>query len=197
MPHDALIRSTVSSSDPRAQGLYIRSGMRPRWPNFALLAKGAPFDPPGDVELEQADPRDPDLADMDAALCGRRRPEDLAFLSEGFDGGPHWLRRRGDRIGYGYVRYEKADAFRRPGEGIVGPLGVLDASDSVDAILAASALAASRAPAVQIMLPGPHPALEPLLTSGFRIWYADLFLCSGNAEVFDPSRYVPSGGDLL
>src|SRR4051794_217025 len=30
---------TVSSNDPRAQALYIRAGMRPRWPNFILDAE--------------------------------------------------------------------------------------------------------------------------------------------------------------
>src|SRR5690242_17958316 len=36
LPSDERIRCTVSSSDPRALALYIRAGMRPQWPHFAL-----------------------------------------------------------------------------------------------------------------------------------------------------------------
>src|SRR5437762_11803479 len=36
LPQDDLVHCTMSSSDPRALALYIRAGMRPRWPHFAL-----------------------------------------------------------------------------------------------------------------------------------------------------------------
>src|SRR5260370_14981682 len=35
-PQDDLTHCTMSSSDPRALALYIRAGMRPQWPHFAL-----------------------------------------------------------------------------------------------------------------------------------------------------------------
>ena len=33
------LRCTLSSSDPRALGLYIRAGLIPRWQNFLLRAE--------------------------------------------------------------------------------------------------------------------------------------------------------------
>jgi GNAT superfamily N-acetyltransferase len=36
LPQDELAHCTVSSSDLRALALYIRAGMRPYWPYFAL-----------------------------------------------------------------------------------------------------------------------------------------------------------------
>src|SRR5262245_15115966 len=40
-PGDDRTFCTVSSNDPRAQALYIRAGMRPRWPNFILTAEAS------------------------------------------------------------------------------------------------------------------------------------------------------------
>src|SRR5262245_64178046 len=37
LPRAGLTSCTLSSTDPRALALYIRAGMRPRWPNFCLL----------------------------------------------------------------------------------------------------------------------------------------------------------------
>jgi GNAT superfamily N-acetyltransferase len=36
LPEDNRIHCTLSSSDPRALALYIRAGMLPQWPHFAL-----------------------------------------------------------------------------------------------------------------------------------------------------------------
>src|SRR6266487_2781035 len=63
LPQDTLIHCTLSSSDPRALALYIRAGMRPLWPHFALR-----LDKPThawqlalDMEIIEADSSDPAL----------------------------------------------------------------------------------------------------------------------------------------
>src|SRR5690349_14403736 len=63
IPGDDRIFCTVSSSDPRAQALYIRAGMRPRWPNFILAAETSRVGPmpDSDIEVAEAHAGDPAL----------------------------------------------------------------------------------------------------------------------------------------
>src|SRR2546427_12012881 len=75
LPQDDLIHCTMSSNDPRALALYIRAGMRPQWPHFALRLEKPmyrmPFAP--GVEIIEADPDDPALVQLDAQISGRQR----------------------------------------------------------------------------------------------------------------------------
>ena len=48
---------------------------------------------------------------------------------------------------------------------------------------------------LEITVPGPHPALRPLLEAGFRIDYIGTFCASAPVRL-NPARYIPSGGDL-
>jgi hypothetical protein len=50
---------------------------------------------------------------------------------------------------------------------------------------------------VRIDVPGPHPALAPLLERGFQIVYVETFQSSAAAPFFDARCYIPSGSDLL
>src|SRR5438874_8206521 len=72
LPQDNLIQCTLSSSDPRALALYIRAGMRPLWPHFALrLVKPThAWSLALDMEIIQADFLDPELLRWDAGVCG-------------------------------------------------------------------------------------------------------------------------------
>src|SRR6266567_6128562 len=107
LPLDNLVHCTVSSSDPRALALYIRAGMRPHWPHFALRLYKPTYtwSLAPDMEIIEADSSDPALLRWDAHVSGRPRPEDLQFwvLEEGSV--PIWFRRRGQVVGYGYVRF--------------------------------------------------------------------------------------------
>ncbi len=56
LAQDDLIHCTVSSSDPRALALYIRAGMRPQWPYFALRLEKSTYEwrLTGDMEIVEA-----------------------------------------------------------------------------------------------------------------------------------------------
>ena len=57
LPQGTFIRCTESSSDPRALALYIREGMRPQWPYFALRLQKSTraISLTHDVEVVEAD----------------------------------------------------------------------------------------------------------------------------------------------
>lgn len=89
-----LVHCTISSSDPRALALYIRAGMQPQWPFFALHGEKPSLRLPDQgIEFIEADPADPELIEWDAQIGGRRRSEDHIFWIHEQEGLPYWFRR--------------------------------------------------------------------------------------------------------
>lgn len=197
LPPGRPIRCTMSSTDPRAQALYIRSGMQPQFPNFDLLYTGSLRKTGGksDVEVVEGDGADPEFARWDARVSGLERAEDHAFWIREQRSLPFWLYRRGKRLGYGYARWVSTLWF--PEVCTLGPLGVADPEDAAACVLAATNWALQRSNALRIDLPGPHPGLAPLLEQGFRIVYVETFVSSAATPFFDARCYIPSGADLL
>jgi GNAT superfamily N-acetyltransferase len=192
------VRSTISSSDHRAHGLYIRHGLRPRWPHYNLALRGAPENPwpEDDVSMLETRPDDPDLLLWDARLSGRQRPLDLEYWAREQRAVPFWFERGGRRVGYGLVRL-RAGTMSHPDSCEVGPLGVEHQDDAVVCVVAAVRWAAEHAPRIMVNLPGPHPALALLLGIGFRITYVETFHTEAAAPYFDERRYIASGSTLL
>jgi len=198
LPQDDLIHCTLSSSDPRALALYIRAGMRPQWPHFELRLKRPThaWQLALDMEIIEADSSDPELLRWDAHVSGRPRPEDLQFwvLEEGSV--PIWFRRRGQVVGYGYVRFD-AEAHSNPQSCTLGPIGASTPEDATACVLASVHWAMQRAVEVHIDVPGPHPCLTALLERGFHIHSFDTFVSSADTPFFDARCYIASGGDLF
>jgi hypothetical protein len=192
------IRCTMSSTDPRALALYIRSGMRPHWPNFCLRLDGAApveqFDT--DVEIVEAAPGDPALGEWDAEISGRQRPQEHAYWAGEQQAVPLWFRRGAQTVGYGYARLG-AETFWFPQECMLGPIGARTPADATVCVLAAVRWAQQRAKTLRINVPGPHPCLALLLEARFRILYVETHLSSLSTSFFDPHCYIISGSDLL
>ena len=158
-------RVVFASEDPRALSLYARAGMRPLAPLLYLegTLAGAP-----------ADHRDPTaFAAADAAACGRERTDVLAFLAAA---GAYALG-GADEHSFAVVR-------PAPGGAWLGP-----ANAGADDLVAFVAAASAEHGRVRLPLPGPHPALAPLLERGLRIFSIDTYMASG--RVADLERYVP------
>ncbi len=198
LPQDNLIHCTMSSSDPRALALYIRAGMRPQWPHFALRLEKPTHEWPlaPDMEIIKADSSAHELLRWDERVCGRPRPEDLQFWVREERAVPLWFRRQGQTVGYGYVRFG-AGTLNDPQACTLGPIGTSTPEDATTCILAAVNFALQQAEVLHIDVPGPHPCLATLLESGFRITYADTFVSTAVTPFFDARCYIASGGDLL
>ncbi|MEJ2207455.1 MAG: GNAT family N-acetyltransferase [Anaerolineae bacterium] len=191
---------TLSSDDARAQALYIRAGLTPRWPHFLLHAAAGRLRPLPAVAVDviAALPGDPDLVRWDAEIGGRPRPEDHAFWTEHAGGMPLWFLREGQPLGYGYVQRRSHEvALWHPQALALGPLGARTAADALDCVLAAVAWAAERAPELALGLPAAHPALPALLAVGFRITYVETFVSTTSDVAFDPACYLPSSSTLF
>jgi GNAT superfamily N-acetyltransferase len=199
LPRDGRICCTVSSRDPRAMPLYVRFGMRPYWPHTHLRANLATLGnlSAGEVDVREAHVEDSEWASWDAEISGRARPEDYAFWLRRRGGLALWFVRNGRTIGYGMAQTRSDDLLAHPDAVSLGPIGTRRREDAVECVLAAVRWAQQRATVARITLTGPHPAMAPLLTAGFRITEVETF-CLTAAEAFvDVQRYVPSGSDLF
>ena len=198
LPQDQGVRCTMSSTDPRAQALYIRLGMQPVFPHFNLLWQGhaRQEQSPSDLKVVEGQAGDPAFLQWDAQVSGRTRPVDHAFWMRQQQSIPLWFRRQGVTVGYAYVR-QVAETALTPQTWVVGPLGVSEPEDATACVLAATSWARPRAERVRIDVPGPHPCLAPLLESGFHIIYVETFHSTATTPFFDARCYVPSGSDLL
>lgn len=198
LPRDERLRCTFSSSDPRALSLYIRDGMRPQWPHFCLRLQGPPRRDLsiGDVETVEALAGDPLLMQWDAEIGGRPRPADHAYWVRAQRAVPLWFRRRGAVIGYAYARLG-AGSLYHPDACTLGPIGARRPEDAAACVLAAVAWARRHAGVLLVNVPGPHPALAPLLDAGFHITYVETFLSTADTPFFDARCYVASGSDLF
>jgi hypothetical protein len=197
LPQDALIHCTMSSSDPRALALYIRAGMRPQWPHFALRREKPMHKMPAhDVEIVEADPGDPELVRWDAQISGRLRPADHQYWVREQRAIPVWFRRHKQIVGYGYIRLG-AGTLWYPHACALGPIGVRTPEDAAACVLATVNRALQQADVLRIEVPGPHPCLATLLESGFRITSVDTFVSTTTSPFFDAQCYIASGGDLL
>jgi GNAT superfamily N-acetyltransferase len=198
LPQDDHIHCTLSSSDPRAQALYIRAGMRPLWPHFALRLEKPVYKEVAthDVEIVEADPGDPELVRWDAQVCGRWRSVDHEYWVREQQAIPVWFRRDGQIVGYGYIRL-KAGTLWYPHACTLGPIGVRTPQDATACVLAAVNMALQRADVLHIEVPGPHPCLTTLLESGFRIRYVDIFVSTATSPFFDERCYIASSSDLF
>lgn len=190
-------RMTLASIDARAVALYARAGMTPSWPNFDLVADSAGLRLPQErtVTLRPAESLDPALLDWDLAVGKRRRPQDFAFFRDEQDATFFWVDAGGEIVGYAVVRRDSVSGG--PDDTLtVGPVGGRTAVAARAGTIAAVAWAQSRAPRLEITVPGPHPALRTLLEAGFRIHYIGTF-CASPSVRLNPARYIASGEDLF
>ena len=187
----APVRATCASGDPRAVPLYVSFGMRPVAPLLYLSGdRAAGLRLPVEATLEEAKPDDPEVIDLDARVGPRRRAPDLAFLADA--GALAMVTREGsDAVGAAVVRISPVTGSAHAREAFVAPSFAVSEEAARRVVLAAAWEGVTRADAVHAAVPGPHPALGPMLAAGFRIADRDTVMAS-RLDLFDLTRQVPS-----
>jgi len=181
-------RSTFASDDPRAMPIYIRAGMSPRWPGLYMVGPGAGVPAGGeDLEIEPADGGR--LSGLESAWTGRDRPGDHRFWTSQADADPFVVLDRGEAVAIGCGR-----ARQNSPERVLDRLLIRPDNDALGPIYAALRRVA-RGGQVLALVPGPNPAVRPLLEAGFRIHERDTFMAS-EPDLFDEVRLLPNPGML-
>jgi GNAT superfamily N-acetyltransferase len=186
---DAWPRTTFASDDPRAMPLYIRAGMAPLW--TLLYVGGTAADiPAADHALTAEDAGHEAIAALEREWTGLHRPADHAFWASQAEADPFTVRDgAGAVVAAGYGRARQRGPARA-----IDRLLIRRGREPLGPTCAALRRAARDGPVVAC-LPGPNPAVRPLLESGFRIEERDTFMAS-DPDVVDPSRLLPNPGML-
>ena len=170
-------RLTFSSDDPRALPLYVRGGMSAWWPLLYLVRTDvrSTVDPSGwGVEVVDGAA----AARFERELAGSDRSRDWALWASR-PGNRAFVVRQGRRtVAVGYA--DGSD---------LGRLVLARGAEPVEAVLATVALAPG-GPLKDLAIPGPHPAVRPLLELGWRIDARDTFMAS-EPDLLDPIRLLP------
>ena len=185
---DSWPRTTFASDDPRAMPLYIRAGMAPLW--TLLYLGGTAADIPAAGEGLTVEGATPDvLAGLERDWTGAERPGDHAFWVGQAEADPFVVIDGGEIVAGGCGRARQKGPARavdrllvRPGRDPFGPI-------------CAALRRTARGGQVLACLPGPNPAVRPLLAAGFRIEERDTFMASG-PDLVDPVRLLPNPGML-
>jgi GNAT superfamily N-acetyltransferase len=171
---------TFSSQDPRALPLYLRFGMKPRWPLLYLSGRTGRLDS-SPLTVRQVSASEASSADK--TLPGTSRLADYNY----------WLR---DPDSAGLAIYERDELVA---VAAVTPSGIAHLScvsdvHASDTLLSAFAACTSRSAAVTVALPGPHPAVAQLLACGFSIDDYDIHMSSDGVVLPTTSAYSPALG---
>ncbi len=185
---EARDRTTFASADPRALPAYVRAGMRPWWPNLYLEVGQPALDRlgprPADAEVAALD--DPAAAGAAGlALGDADRTADYDHWARRPGGFLFELRMDGRRAAVGAA----AARLRAPG-GQLLRLRIAPNEDPTGTVLAAIRFVGDSLGPPALALPGPHPALRPLLDAGARIVDRDTFMAS-DRDLVDPERLLP------
>jgi len=175
-------RMTFSSLHGHALPLYTSFGLDAWWPLLYLRGRVDAVPAPEGWRAERTSPAE--VAALELAWTGVDRSDDHLAWSRR-PGGTSLLARRGGLV--------LAGGTAGGADGEYGPthLALAPSADAADAVLALLAALPSEDGYAVVCLPGPHPAVRPLLAAGWRVAEFDLYMAT-EPGLLDPTRAVPS-----
>ncbi len=170
-------RVIVATPDHRAQTLYLRWGVYPRFPTYYFGREPQVVEWDGDLEIREVDSDGSAvevMGEIDEVVLGHRRDVDHEWLLQDRSG--HLYTRGGQVVGYGYLG---ADA---------GPFALLDPADFPVVLSHAESSAASAGRdrfGVEVPMVNQH-AVDHLLGRGFVIdSFVTMMMTSGPLGRFE------------
>jgi GNAT superfamily N-acetyltransferase len=180
-------RMTFSSMHAHALPLYTSFGLDAWWPLLYLEGDSRALGRPAGWETLAAGPGQ--VADLELGWTGADRSADHQAWAGRPNGGGLLVARDGTAMAAGTAAGPGRDY------GLMHLAISPAADDEAAAAAVISALAGLEAPGpvTNVCLPGPHPAVRPLLARGWRVTYVDQFMAS-EPGLLDPRRAVPAPG---
>ena len=180
-------RMTFSSLHSNALPLYTSVGMDPWWPLLYLTGDLRLLTIPDGWSVAAAAPDQ--VAALEREWTGADRTADHRFWAAGPSGSGVIARLGGRPLAAGTT-----GAAGQPGTGLaIRHLAVDSAADgrAQDSVIAVLGSLEPGSGQARVCLPGPHPAVRPLLRAGWRITGFDLHM-SSEPGLLDPHGPVPS-----
>jgi GNAT superfamily N-acetyltransferase len=181
-------RMTASTGDRRALSLYIRAGMRPWWPFLYLEGEGERLRGEDSISIETTDVAT--TAAWSTRWSGRDRTADFEHYASLPEARGFVVRDAGEIAAIGWARRERRSTGRW-----LDHVSIAPDADPVRAVFGAWRAAAPDGSRVRGVVPGPHPAVGPMLERGIRILDRDTF-CATDPGLLDPVRILPNPGFL-
>ena len=166
-------RFTFASQHANALPLYARAGLQPGW--LLLYLRGTATDVPRS-SLATTEVSADAAACADAELAGGDRARDYAF----------WASTATPIVLHDGARLVGAGVARR--DGLVH-LTCADPAVATESLLAALG---GCGPEVSVCVPGPHPAVIPLLRNGFRVVDYDIAMSTPDVALPTSWAYSPA-----
>ena len=178
-------RMTFSSLHAHALPVYTRAGLDAWWPLLYLGGDvGALPRAPG-WTIAAASPEE--VGALEAEWTGIDRLADHRAWAARPGGQPVTARHGGAVLAAGTVAGEEAEYG-------IAHLALSPAGGDGEAVAAVTAVLASLSPPdrrARAYLPGPHPAVRPVLAAGWHVDAMDIFMAT-DPGLLDPRRAVPS-----
>ena len=175
-------RMTFSSLHGHALPLYTSFGLDALWPLLYLHGGVDAVAEPDGWQVEPATPAE--VAALELNWTGVDRSDDHLAWSRR-PGGASLLARRGGQM------MASGTAGGADGEYGLTHLALAPSAGAADSVLATLAALRPEDGQAAVCLPGPHPAVRPLLAAGWRVAGFDLYMAT-EPGLLDPSRAVPS-----
>jgi GNAT superfamily N-acetyltransferase len=178
-------KMTFSSQHPHALPLYTRAGLDAWWPLLYLAGDVHALGGPAGWAAGPSTPEQ--VAAREWRWTGADRAADHRAWAARPGGRAIEVRRDGEVLATGTVAGAGAEY------GLVH-LAIAPAAsddDARDAVVAALTSLDPPGGRARVCLPGPHPAVRPLLAAGWRNESVDLFMAT-EPGLLDPRRAVPS-----
>lgn len=180
-------RMTFSSLNARALPLYTSFGLDAWWPLLYLSGSVARLSPQAGWSVSAAGATEVAALERDWTGCDRTADYELLTSRPGGTGVVASLNGRPVAVGAaGVTGSELSLSHLTSDPAATEP----QAAEATVAVLARLEPASGQA---RTYLPGPHPAVRPLLASGWKVSEFDLYMASA-PELIDPRRSVPAPG---
>jgi hypothetical protein len=177
---DSASTMTFSSQDPRAITLYGRHGMTASWVLLYLCGEPAALSVPAGWAVDDV-PADI-AAGVERSITGLDRVADYRFWAGRPQAAAVVVSRSGREIAAGAVG-GGGDEYG------MSHLSVLSPAEAVDATIA---VLAGLTRTARVCLPATHPAVGPLLASGFVVADFDVFMSMKPTEPAPPAALSPA-----
>lgn len=180
-------RMTFSSLNARALPLYTSFGLDAWWPLLYLVGPVARLGPQAGWSVSAAGAAEAAAIERDWTGCDRTADYELLTSRPGGAGLVASLNGRPVAVGAAGVTGSALSLSHLTSDPAATEP---QAAEAVVAVLASLKPANGQA---RTYLPGPHPAVRPLLASGWKVTEFDLYMASA-PELIDPRRSVPAPG---